>query len=151
MPNEILKLSDIAYFLKARGSEMTLTRVKDGWEMITVNAAVQAHRNGFAIPQYFPDLAAVEKRYKTWRGILQLVAAEENETESTIATCIECGCNDNRACWDEVADQPCAWLVVDRAAGLGVCTACPDAVPRWQRGDRTISVPVDPTDHSYSH
>lgn len=142
MPREIVKLSNIAYFLKANGSEMTLTRVNDGWEMATVNAAVHAHRNGFAIPRFFPDLAAVERRYKSWSGIQQLVAAEESETEACLATCIECGCTDNRACWDEVGEQPCAWLVVDRADALGVCSACPDAVSRWEKGDRTIAVPA---------
>jgi hypothetical protein len=30
----------------------------------------------------------------------------------------------------------CAWMVVDRDAGLGVCDACPKALPRWQAGDR---------------
>ncbi|TXT26451.1 MAG: hypothetical protein FD131_4165 [Rhodocyclaceae bacterium] len=59
------------------------------------------------------------------------------------ATCIGCGCTDTRACWDETADQPCHWLVVDYRAGLGVCSVCPDDLSRWENGDRTIAVPVE--------
>lgn len=60
-----------------------------------------------------------------------------------LATCIECGCDDLHACFDEAAGGPCGWLAVDREAGLGVCSACPEALERWQAGDRTINVPVD--------
>lgn len=59
-----------------------------------------------------------------------------------LATCIGCGCNDLHACFDEVAEGPCSWLVVDYAAGLGVCSACPDELGRWQAGDRSVAVPV---------
>lgn len=60
-----------------------------------------------------------------------------------LAPCIECGCHDLAACHDEASGGPCSWLVVDRAAGLGVCSACSDAVARWQAGDRAIAVPVE--------
>ena len=63
--------------------------------------------------------------------------------EQKIAQCIGCGCDDNHACYDEIADNPCHWVRLDRSAGLGVCSACPDDVPRWDAGDRTIAVPVE--------
>lgn len=59
-----------------------------------------------------------------------------------LAHCIECGCHDMAACYDEAADGPCSWLELDRDAGNGVCSACPDAVERWKQGDRTFAVPV---------
>lgn len=57
--------------------------------------------------------------------------------------CIACGCRDNAACWDEEAGQPCHWLAVDRAAGLGVCSACADDLARWNDGDRKVAVPIE--------
>jgi hypothetical protein len=48
-----------------------------------------------------------------------------------IAKCIACGCNDHAACHDPFTDGPCSWLVVDRDKGLGVCSACPGALPKW--------------------
>lgn len=57
--------------------------------------------------------------------------------------CIACGCHDTAACWDEDAGQPCHWLAVDRQAHLGVCSACPEDLARWQLGDRTVQVPLD--------
>lgn len=63
------------------------------------------------------------------------------------STCIGCGCTDTCACWDEEAGQPCYWAEVDRVAGLGVCSACPDHLERWGRGDRTIAVPVEGPAH----
>jgi hypothetical protein len=36
------------------------------------------------------------------------------------AICIGCGCDDDHAC-----ELGCAWLNVDRSAGLGVCSSCP--------------------------
>lgn len=62
----------------------------------------------------------------------------------TIAHCIEFGCHDMAACYDEKADGPCSWLAVDRQAILGVCSACPDAMERWNAGDKTVVVPVHP-------
>lgn len=61
-----------------------------------------------------------------------------------IAICIGCGCDDQHACYDEVADGPCRWLAVDYGAGLGVCSACPEHLGRWESGDRTLAVPVEP-------
>lgn len=52
--------------------------------------------------------------------------------------CIGCGCTDSHACIEPFLEQPCSWLVVDRAAGVGICSECPTEVDRWQRGDRTV-------------
>jgi hypothetical protein len=37
----------------------------------------------------------------------------------------------------------CSWLAVDYDAGLGVCSACPDDLVRWNAGDRAIAVPME--------
>lgn len=74
MKNIIQVIDANTYHLVARGSEMTLTRTDDGWSMSTVNAAVRAWNRGFAIPKRFADLAEVEAKYKTWRGIAALLA-----------------------------------------------------------------------------
>jgi len=60
-----------------------------------------------------------------------------------LAVCIGCGCHDYRACYDEAAGGPCSWLAVDYNAGLGVCSVCPDELPRWKAGDRTLTEPAD--------
>ncbi len=59
-----------------------------------------------------------------------------------IAHCIECGCHDAAACWDEAVNQPCSWIRLNARAGLGVCSACPDAARRWDAGDRSVAVPL---------
>ena len=64
-----------------------------------------------------------------------------------IAHCIGCGCHDYAACHDEATDGPCSWLAVDYQAKLGVCSACPDDLPRWNVGDREVAVPVRADDH----
>lgn len=61
-----------------------------------------------------------------------------------VATCIGCGCDDDHACWDDAQDAPCSWARVDYAAGLGVCSACPELVSAWDAGDREIRVPAEP-------
>ncbi|MEF2975491.1 hypothetical protein V3473_31080, partial [Pseudomonas aeruginosa] len=53
-----------------------------------------------------------------------------------LAHCIECGCHDLAACFDEASGGPCSWLALDRAAGVGVCSACPDGMERWNAGER---------------
>ncbi|MDY7806119.1 hypothetical protein [Burkholderia stagnalis] len=57
------------------------------------------------------------------------------------ALCIGCGCDDFHACWDDAHESPCFWKRVDRRAGLGVCSACPECVSAWDAGDRTVRVP----------
>lgn len=63
-----------------------------------------------------------------------------------LALCIGCGCDDNHACWDDAHDSPCFWERVDYAAGLGVCSACPECVATWDAGSREPRVPIDPAD-----
>ena len=70
-----------------------------------------------------------------------------------IATCIGCGCDDLHACVEEVgaflletpkkvaAMEACHWLRLDRDAGLGVCSACPGSVGRWDAGERAPTEP----------
>lgn len=58
------------------------------------------------------------------------------------ASCIGCGCDDWNACADEQTCAPCHWLRVDRSEGLGVCSACPELVEAWDRGDREFRVPM---------
>lgn len=75
-----------------------------------------------------------------------------------LATCIGCGCDDLHACvreipLDELVErdmmgllpmpvrefptvEPCHWLRVDYAAGIGVCSACPGLVEAWDAGER---------------
>lgn len=65
-----------------------------------------------------------------------------NHERVNIATCIGCGCDDLHACWDEEAGHPCSWIRLDRNAGLGVCSGCPDHATRWDEGDRAIAVPI---------
>lgn len=64
-----------------------------------------------------------------------------------VATCIGCGCDDTRACWDDEAGQPCHWVRLDRRNGLGVCSVCKEEhAARWDAGDREVAVPVGPLD-----
>lgn len=60
-----------------------------------------------------------------------------------ISVCITCGCDDLRACHDEATNQPCSWLRVDRQQRVGVCSACPDSVEAWDKGDRDVKVPIN--------
>lgn len=57
-------------------------------------------------------------------------------SQNQVATCIGCGCTDNRACINEDTGEACHWLAVDYAAGVGVCSKCPDDLDRWEKGDR---------------
>lgn len=52
----------------------------------------------------------------------------------SVTTCIGCGCDDMYAC-----DGGCSWLRVDRGAGLGVCSECPQKVARFDAGNRALS------------
>lgn len=58
----------------------------------------------------------------------------------SIATCIGCGCTDQHACVG--ANGPCSWLVVDYAAGVGVCSCCESHMGRWEAGDRSVVMMV---------
>lgn len=56
-----------------------------------------------------------------------------------ICECIGCGCDDNHACVDS-RKKPCSWLRVSRQSGVGVCSMCPEAVKRWDAGERSIAI-----------
>lgn len=50
------------------------------------------------------------------------------------AVCISCGCSEFEPCDDGI--DACSWIAVDRRAGIGVCSCCPQALKRWDDGDR---------------
>jgi hypothetical protein len=61
-----------------------------------------------------------------------------SEPEVKVAFCIECGCDDDSICVDPANRKPCTWLVLDREVAAGVCSACAQALLRWNTGDRRI-------------
>lgn len=67
----------------------------------------------------------------------KLAARGESSNRPPIAVCIGCGCDDLHPCVVE-APQACHWLRLDRGAGLGVCSACPGSVERWDAGHRDL-------------
>lgn len=69
---------DGTYYLEFRGNKMTLRYHSnwDQWEMFCDNAARRAY-NGAGITM-FNSLKDVEKKYKTWAGIVQIVAVNES-------------------------------------------------------------------------
>lgn len=69
---ELVKLN--TYRLNSRGNDMTLkrSRVQGRWEMTTVNAATRTYKGVMPSVRYFDKLEEVEKRYKSWRGIVAL-------------------------------------------------------------------------------
>lgn len=75
MASQIEMVNETTFKLSARGNDYTLIKEGSEWAMYVVNASVRAWRNGFAIPKYFNTLEAVEKKYKSWKGISALVAA----------------------------------------------------------------------------
>lgn len=48
-----------------------------------------------------------------------------------------CGCDDDNACVS-IDDVPCFWIRKDQAAGVGVCSHCPEDVARFDSGDRAL-------------
>jgi len=58
----------------------------------------------------------------------------------TIATCIGCGCTDDRAC-----PEGCAWMRLDRSTRRGVCTQCVDHVAAWDDSHMPACDIVSPT------
>lgn len=59
-----------------------------------------------------------------------------------IAHCIACGCDDFHACHEKDSGDACHWLEVDYSAGVGVCSGCPEALTRWEAGDREVRMLV---------
>lgn len=57
--------------------------------------------------------------------------------------CISCGCSEHDACAIRVRGFTvgCSWVVKDRAAGVGVCSAqaCRGHLNRWDAGDRKFT------------
>lgn len=72
----IIQTGPEQYFLKIRGSEMTLERYSDGWLVRTSNASAKAWNRGCSSFKAFESLEAIENHYKSWRGIRQLVEAD---------------------------------------------------------------------------
>ncbi len=72
----IIQLDSKTFYLETRGNKMTLSHKEDAlgeyWEMFTDNASRRAYR-GLGIKQ-FASLEAVEKQYKSWRGVSTLLA-----------------------------------------------------------------------------
>lgn len=67
-------LADGSYSVKARGNKMILRHVQSilgQWSVTTDNASHRAYR-GLGV-RYFNSLREVEKSYKSWRGIAELV------------------------------------------------------------------------------
>lgn len=54
--------------------------------------------------------------------------------ENRLARCIECGCDDTRAC-----SGGCYWLRVDYGTGVGVCSSYEARLKDWDAGDRSLS------------
>lgn len=67
------------------------------------------------------------------------VLALAAQQPSGLCRCIGCGCDDRHACQDEFG-EPCGWLRIDREAGVGVCSECPEAVALWDDGGRAVAV-----------
>ncbi len=66
-------LTETEYTLDSRGSKFTLKKEAELWVMYVTNAATKAYRRGYCVPKYFDSLKDVEKKYKSWYGISQLV------------------------------------------------------------------------------
>lgn len=62
-----------------------------------------------------------------------------------LSRCIACSCHDLAACLDQKTMLPCSWLVVDRTAGVGVCSSCPSGIKQWNEGCRTPAALQKPT------
>lgn len=73
--NEIKQLETNKFYLESRGNKMTLAKESsifgDFWRMYTQNASQRAYRTIGA--KDFASLAEVEKHYKSWQGIADLV------------------------------------------------------------------------------
>lgn len=76
----IQMINSKTFYTEARGNKMTLKfcDILNRWEMYTDNAAHRAYRG--AGVKCFVCLGAVEKSYKSWRGIAQLVESLNNDT-----------------------------------------------------------------------
>jgi hypothetical protein len=73
MNNIIQTIDENTFTMKARGNDYTLINEGNRWAMYVVNASVRAWNNGYAIPKHFDTLEQVEAKYKSWKGISQLL------------------------------------------------------------------------------
>ena len=75
MTTPIIQIDENTFYLESRGNKMTLSRKQGAWvefwQMSTDNASHRAHR-GLGIKE-FASLEAVEKHYKSWRGVSALL------------------------------------------------------------------------------
>jgi hypothetical protein len=73
----ITQIDSNTFYLESRGNKMTLSREQDTlgqfWRMSTDNASHRAYR-GLGVKE-FASLEAVEKHYKSWRGVSLLLAS----------------------------------------------------------------------------
>lgn len=75
-----------------------------------------------------------------WKdSVLEVMLRHQSDT--SVSTCIGCGCDNFHACFDKKAGHACSWLRVDRAAGRGVCSCCEHALNAWDAGDMEMRVP----------
>lgn len=61
-----------------------------------------------------------------------------------VATCIGCGCTDNRACIDQMFGTPCSWLKVAYKLGIGVCSRCEHKLEEFELELRRLR-PLSPS------
>lgn len=75
----IKQLNLTTFELSARGNEMTLkwNDTYDCWEMLTVNASTRAYNGVMPSIKFFDSLEQVEKKYKSWRGIVALAGYDK--------------------------------------------------------------------------
>lgn len=59
--------------------------------------------------------------------------------EAAVCVCIGCGCTDEDACTD--GHSTCCWLRLDRAAGVGVCSCCPEFLDHFDASKGTMRAP----------
>jgi hypothetical protein len=69
----IEQISATEFTLTNGAHQMTLGRNEDGsWSMTTHNPCTRAWNRGFGSLKRFETLSAVEKHYKSWRGVSAL-------------------------------------------------------------------------------
>ena len=82
MSNAIEVIGKNKFKLSARGNEFVLEKKGDQWAVTVMNGMVKAYNRGFAVPKYFNSLQEVEDKYKSWKGITQLVEGLDKDNSS---------------------------------------------------------------------
>lgn len=75
--------------------------------------------------------------------VQRLSRLQELTDQESVATCVGCGCDDQRACWNDEEGQACSWLRVDRNTARGVCSTCPEHIERWDAGNTAQAESTD--------